>query len=97
MWHGDTNAHTVPKSSEEARQKPPPLTPAHGSDEVELRGDLNHQNLGKQLSFLEPAEFDNAVPFTSVHLLDGENTLIQCRWVYFMANITCSEIKKAFQ
>ncbi|KAI4536467.1 hypothetical protein MG293_013859 [Ovis ammon polii] len=38
VWHDDTNAHTVPQSSEEARQKPPPLTPARGSDEVELRG-----------------------------------------------------------
>uniref|UniRef100_A0AC11CMU9 Uncharacterized protein n=1 Tax=Ovis aries TaxID=9940 RepID=A0AC11CMU9_SHEEP len=56
VWHDDTNAHTVLQSSEEVRQKPPPLTPARGSDEVELRGDLNHQNLGKQLSFLEPAD-----------------------------------------
>ncbi|KAI4536465.1 hypothetical protein MG293_013857 [Ovis ammon polii] len=38
VWHGDTNAHTVLQSSEEARQKTPPLTPARGSDEVELRG-----------------------------------------------------------
>ncbi|KAG5198904.1 hypothetical protein JEQ12_007500 [Ovis aries] len=38
VWHGDTNAHTVLQSSEEVRQKPPPLTPARGSDEVELRG-----------------------------------------------------------
>ncbi|KAI4569011.1 hypothetical protein MJG53_014629 [Ovis ammon polii x Ovis aries] len=38
VWHDDTNAHTVLQSSEEVRQKPPPLTPARGSDEVELRG-----------------------------------------------------------
>ncbi|KAG5198917.1 hypothetical protein JEQ12_007513 [Ovis aries] len=38
VWHGDTNAHTVLQSSEEVRRKPPPLTPARGSDEVELRG-----------------------------------------------------------
>ena len=56
MWHGDTNAYMVLQSSEEVRQKPPPLTPARGLDEVELRGDLNHQNLGKQLIFLEPAD-----------------------------------------
>ncbi|KAI4557556.1 hypothetical protein MJT46_014235 [Ovis ammon polii x Ovis aries] len=38
VWHGNTNAHTVLQSSEEVRQKPPPLTPARGSDKVELRG-----------------------------------------------------------
>ena len=56
VWHGDTNAHTVLQTSEEEQSKHPPLTPARGSDEVELRGDLNHQNLGKQLIFLEPAD-----------------------------------------
>ncbi|XDA85555.1 hypothetical protein R6Z07F_015333 [Ovis aries] len=57
VWHGDTNAHTVPQSSEEARQKPPPLTPARGSDEVELGVTSNCQIFGKHLIFLKPADF----------------------------------------
>ncbi|NP_001400583.1 immunoglobulin light chain variable region precursor [Bos taurus] len=34
VWHGDTNAYTELQTSEEVRQKPPPLTPARGLDEV---------------------------------------------------------------
>ncbi|KAG5198909.1 hypothetical protein JEQ12_007505 [Ovis aries] len=61
VWHGDTNAHTVPQSSEEARQKPPPLTPARGSDEVELRVHrLDGENTLIQCRILGPGSADSA-------------------------------------